>query len=367
MTANCALYVPVDFFPSRAQFEPFLGDGLLELSDFDEVATVTWKGLTLRLSRMPKSAVADHLQGFIGYARSRGGNDALVTRILHTRAVYGCVIEPAIDDAGRAMKVVAGITNAADGLCFLEEEVYAAGGRPLLSEAPLQPPTAERVRDRAWVLLALSVRGLLEEDAGTPDAAEAEAQRQVLFDWAESTVPHELEPEERAFLAAPVGTPNRSLVVRAVWRAEGAQVLLWALNARALPRHDAQEHPYTVAREAGVMAQVPGALQRPTLRTPAAVELLRKTLLGVHWRLRELGVNQGKVDFAGYAKRAWFGAFSLEGVPLADGDLSVDGVTLALAKSERVQLARSIAHERHLAANWLIGTHDVYSSVNTPT
>ncbi len=368
MTANCALYVPVDFFPSRSQLEPLCPDGYLEVSDFDETALIKWKGLSVKLSRMPPSEVGRHLQGFIGFARQHGANAALETRIMHTRAVYGCVVEPDFDEAGRVMRLVAGIADAADGLCFVDGEVFGPGGRGLLlGGEPLVPPSPQRVRARAQVLLALSMRGLLEDDAGGPDAKEAEALRQALFDWAEGELSEELEPEERAFLAAPLGEPPRQLIVDAVWRAEGAQVLLWALGARPLPAPDAQEHPYEVAKQSGVMTGLPKALSSPRLVAPDVVEAQRKVLLGVHWRLREFVREPAPMDFVKFSKTAWFGAFSLEGVPVAESDLAIDGAAISKAGADRVKRVSSTAHERHLAANWLIGVNERYSAVDTPT
>lgn len=359
MPASCALLVPLPFFPSRAQLEPLCPDGFLEVSDFDETAEVRWKGLSVKLSRVPPSHVAERVQAVIAHAQQNGGNAALETRLMHTLAVYECEVSPDFDDDGRAMRVVSGIVDASGGLLFFDGELFAAGGRALLlgGEA-LVPPTPERVRDRAHVLLALSMRGLLEQDKGTPDEAEAEALRVRLHDWVESGLLEELEPEEREFLATPIGQAPPQLVIDAVWRAEGAQVLLWALSARPLPAFDAQEHPYSVAKESGVMSALPAALQKPKLRSAESLEAQRKQLLGLHWRLRELGVRPGPVDFVKFSKSAWFGAFSLEGVKLKGTDLAIP---------EDVKLASSIAHERHLAANWLIGVNEVYSAINTPT
>lgn len=368
MTAHCALYVPVDFFPSRAQLEPHCPDAYLEVKGFEEEAVIKWKGLEVKLSRMPPSSVASHLQGFIGYVKEHQGNAALETRILHTRAVYGCVIEPDFDEAGRVMRLVGGLTDAADGLAFIDGEVFGPGGRGLLlGEEKLVPPSAQRVLLRAQVLLALSLRGLLEEDAKGPHHERAEGLRQTLFDWAEETLSEELEPEEHQFLAASLGEPEEHLVIDAVWRAEGAQVLLWALGARPLPAFDRQENPYDVAQESGVMNELPSSLLHPKLVSVQTLEARRNTLLGLHWRLREVTREPGVVDFVKFAQSAWFGAFSIEGVPLVGGDLAVGGVAVSKLEPSKLELVNSIAHERHLAANWLIGVNVNYSAVNTPT
>lgn len=368
MPARCSIFVPVPFFPNRSQLEPLCGDGFVEVSEYDERAQVKWKGVSMTLARVTPSEVPDRLQGLIAHANQNGGSPALETRILHALAVYDVEITPDFDEAGRAMGVVSGVTDAADGLCFFDGEIFAAGGRALLSkEEALAPPPAERVRDRAHVLLALSMRGLLEQDAGTKDETKAEAMRAQLQDWVEGRLDQELEPEESEFLSTPIGQADPGLVVDAVWRAEGAQVLLWALNARPLPRHDQQEHPYDVAKAAGVMGEVPRVLAAPKLRSLAELEAKRKTLLGVHWRVRELEARPGPVDFVKFSKSAWFGAFSLEGVHLAGADVAFGEQPVTRVKKDEFSLVRSIAHERHLAANWLIGVHESYTRVNTPT
>ena len=45
----------------------------------------------------------------------------------------------------------------------------------------------------------------------------------------------------------------------------------------------------------------------------------------------------------------------------------VAGVVITQADTNEVELASSIAMERHKAANWLIGVHPKYSRVETPT
>ncbi|MFO0597518.1 MAG: DUF4272 domain-containing protein [Myxococcaceae bacterium] len=367
MAVKASILVPLKFFPSREQLEPLCPDGFLDVKDFDETADIKWKGLSLSLSRVQPAHVGAQLMRVVDHANQHGGNAALETRLLHTLAIYELEVSPDFDEQGRAMRVVSGIVDAADGLFFFDGELFASGGRALLlGGEPLEPPSAERVKLRAQVLLALSMRGLLDQDAGTPNEAKAEELRQQLHDWCEGELLDELETEERVFLATPIGQVPPQLVIDAVWRAEGAQVLLWALGARALPAHDAQEHPYTVAREAGVMAKAPAALERPKLRPLQELEAMRKTLLGLHWRIREHGVQPGPRELARIAA-SHFGGFSIAGVALAEGDLSIKGQPLSKAAEADVSLVRSIAHERHLAANWLIGTHESYARVNTPT
>ncbi|PZR04362.1 MAG: hypothetical protein DI536_34435 [Archangium gephyra] len=367
MTDHCTLYVPLPFFPSADQLTPLARGAKVEVNDAARTARITWRGLEVQLTCLPPGDVGEHLQGLAGYVAANGGNPALQTRVLHTRSVYGCTIEPGFDDEGRVAAFVGGLAHAANGLRFEGGDLFGPDGRSILRDGALPTPDARRVLARARVLLALAVRGLLEDDTGTPQQADAEALRQKLAAWANAEVADELEPDERDFLHAPLGKVDRQDVVNAVWQAEGAQVLLWALKLQPLPPHDGQVHPYEVAKTTGVLSPPPPALHAATLRPAGEIEALRRALLGIHWRLVEFRVKPGPVDFVAFAQKNWFGGFSLSGVALADKDLAVGGVPLSQAEPQQVGLTSSIALERHRAANWLIGAEPVYSRVVAPT
>jgi hypothetical protein len=363
------LYVPIHGFPPADELRS-LSPGA-EVHWEGERAVVAWPSVRVQLTRMPDREMGRHLSGFVGFARARGGRESLGIRILHTLSVIGGVIEPGFDAEGKAIRLFTGLTAATDGLCFEGAEVRDARGRGLLLGGEgLEPPDAERVARRTLVLLALSMRGLLEQDAGGPDEKKADEVRRDLWAWMERSAEGvaELEGEERALLDAPIGALERQSVVDAVWRAEGAQVLLWALGARPLPAHDAQEHPYAVARDCGILGgALSPALATPRLRSSDEIETLRRQLLGIHWRLRELGQSTKPVDFAAFARKNWFGGFEMGDIALASGDLAIGGKPVTAAEPERLRLAGSSAAERHQAANWLIGVHERYSRVGTPT
>lgn len=367
MPDHAALYVPVDALPTGAQLAALAPDATA--AGDDAQATVRWPGVAITITRMPPDEVGGHLARLEGYVRSRGGAEGLVARVLATRAVLGLAVEPGFDDAGRAMGLVARLTAATRGMSFLDGELHDGDGRALIAEG-VPRPDAARVAERALALLSIAFRALLEDDAGGPDEAQAEALRRELVAWidARPALAAELEPDERAIVDAPIGELDAQARIDAVWRAEGAAVLLWALGARPLPPHDVSEHPYALAKGAGLLAAPAPALANPVLRSHEELDAMRRRLLGLHWRIREHDVDPGgAVDLAAFARDSWFGGFDLAGVALADSDLAVAGVAITGADPARVAHVRSIATERHVAINWVFGEHPVYSLVTDAT
>lgn len=371
MTDNATVYAPLHLFPSEGHLAPFAGAASVVVDEPAQRTLVAWpEGPTLTLSRMSDEEMGSHLQGLRGFIVERGGGEGLAIRALSTLSVYGMTIEPRFDPRGLAMNFVAGLTSATDGLCLLNGGLHDRDGTNLLA-AGAATPSAERVALRALVMLTLSFRCLLEQDAGKPTEGEAEELRGELLAWLEAApgVQAEAERHELELLSSPIGAADGQAITNGVWRAEGAQVLLWALGARAMPAHDAQEHPYEVAKTAGVLGKgVAAVCEAPELRAPDELDAMRRVLLGLHWRLRESRVNPGNVvDFVGFAADNWFGGFDPAGLATADGDLAVGGVALTAADPGALSLAASTAMERHQAINWLIGAHPTYSCVVTPT
>ena len=102
-----------------------------------------------------------------------------------------------------------------------------------------------------------------------------------------------------------------------------------------------------------------------TLRPVAELEAYRQIAFAVHWRLREFSLNPGALDFQTFARTAWFGPLSLDGVALANGDLSITGDPISQAPASAVHLATSIAQERHLPANWLADATQLFTDTDT--
>jgi hypothetical protein len=84
---------------------------------------------------MPEQQVAQHLQGFSGFARQViKDQDCLIytlARIHHVRLVCGCVITPGFDDDGVMQEFLFNFTNAANGLLFLANTIFDFDGQAL--------------------------------------------------------------------------------------------------------------------------------------------------------------------------------------------------------------------------------------------
>ena len=73
------------------------------------------------------------------------------------------------------------------------------------------------------------------------------------------------------------------------------------------------------------------------------------------------------MDFAEFAKTAWFGPLPVGGLRLVAGDLEVRGLPVWEAPEEDWREVLSIARERQQAANWLMGQEEIYSEVTCDT
>lgn len=109
------------------------------------------------------------------------------------------------------------------------------------------------------------------------------------------------------------------------------------------------------------MAHSPRALANPVLRSPEELQWLRRRLVTVHWRLRDLFVKDRAMDLEAMVRSAPPGIFNLEGIPLVDGDLAIGGVPLIRVDPREVQERLNAAEERLRAIHWLLGQHPLYS------
>ena len=333
---------------------------------------VAWPTLTLHIAQVPATELGPRVHDLERRAREQSG-DALGVQIFQRSVLLGRHFSrPRIDlnESSYAIHFSLDVVAAIDGWLAVEDYLLDAHGDSVL-DAPIEPPSAERVAARALSLLALSFRGLLEQDAGTPDEPKAEELRQQLLAWviAVSPVADEMELDEMKLVSLPIGKGDPQAIVNAVWRAEGAQALLWALEVRALPAHDAQEHPYKVAKDVGVLGgHELYSLNDCTLRSEVELEWMAKRLLAIHWRFVEHRVYPGKpVDMAKIAQQPFVGGADLSGIAMVDGDLAIKGEAITLATLDAVGWGESIARERHQAINWLVSGGEVYSEVDTST
>lgn len=233
------------------------------------------------------------------------------------------------------------------------------------TDAPPEPPSGERVAKRALILAAVCCRGMLELD---PDPGSDEFWEQVSAWWKSlpTGVKAECEPEERELLDAPFRSAPEQSLVSASWRAEALAVLAWALGRSELPPHDQQVSASEIAGSIGFLKSWPDA-PVASLRPVEELDAYREVAFAVHWRLRQFSLKPKPMDFSTFAKTAWFGPLSLEGVALLEGDLAIDGSPIGVAEASAVRLVTSIAQERHLAANWLHDASQPFSETDTST
>lgn len=238
-----------------------------------------------------------------------------------------------------------------------------------------EPPTAERVARRALALTAVTARAILEQDADEPDAEE---RRDDLMAWVrEMGIEDELEgpdewgrsPGERSILESPLGAMDEQAQINATWRTEGLAVLAWALGVHQLPPHDAPVDVTALWDSLGFMEpyRARALLANPTLRPREEIEVLRKHLLALHWRLRDHTLRPRRMDFAEFARTAWFGPLDITGISLAEGDLAIRGVPIDQADPGLFGAVHSAAMERHQAANWLYEGPATYSEADIST
>jgi hypothetical protein len=210
------------------------------------------------------------------------------------------------------------------------------------------------------VLAAVTMRGYLENE-GKGDTPEY---HQKMLVWlAKHSVGLEFEPAERKLVGTPIGRLTADQGAAALWRAEGFGVLAWALGYGALPPHDQEVSQHKTAKALGFMKK-DGVLDKPALISKGDIERYAATARAIHWRLREATLRNGKVDMVALSAAApWRGTFELKGVALIDNDLAIAGRAIHRASPGTLSNAASIAEERLVAVNWLIGRAKLYSQI----
>lgn len=230
-----------------------------------------------------------------------------------------------------------------------------------------ETPSAARVARRAVALGIVTMRAILEQEAGEPSAGET---HRHLIDWLrEVHLEDELEPDESEVVHRRVGRLGSQQQINATWRLEGLVVLAWSLGRFEIPPHDQLVDTNALWESLGIFeTDVANALMaNPVLRTREEINTLRNRLFAIHWRLRNFGLRPQVMDFSEYARTCSFGPLDLTGLPLVKGDLAINGKRLDRAPKELLGTARSAAQERHQAANWLLEGPERYSDASTAT
>jgi hypothetical protein len=232
-------------------------------------------------------------------------------------------------------------------------------------EVPLVPPTVDRALRRSFCLSAVVCRSFIDEH---PADEQCLALNGRILPWlAEVGAESELEPWESSALSQPLGQLDNQARVNGSWASEGLAVLGWALRRYNLPPHDTCVDPQALTTTLGFLQPAASLVGTASIRPVEEIQSGADRAFAVHWRLRQFSLSRAHMDFADFARTAWFGPLNIEGVALAESDLSIGGAPIARAAADALRTASSIAVERHKAFNWLLGYDEVYSEVDTST
>lgn len=230
---------------------------------------------------------------------------------------------------------------------------------------PLVPPTLDRVIRRAHCLSALVCRSFIDEP-GNEECLDLQSRIKAWL--AEVGAESELELWEADCLNAELGTLAPQIRVNATWTSEGLAVLAWALDLFDLPSHDECVDPQEVSTAFDFLHPEAADLHTEAqLKSSEEIENAAARAFAIHWRLRQFSLAGEPLNFAEFAKTAWFGPLNIENVALQENDLALGGQPIAKAPADMLRLAASIAKERHQAFNWLLGYAEIYSEVDTST
>ena len=171
----------------------------------------------------------------------------------------------------------------------------------------------------------------------------------------------ELTQVERKLMDRPVGRLSQREQADASWLCEGLSVLAWALGRFELPLPDSDIDPRRVVESLGFLTDGAQALLTlPLLRPEEELATAEARLVLVRERLNAFSQTREPVSLEALAKGAELGPMVLAGVPLADGDLRIDGKPLAQTDEDRWSEALDAATERARSIAWLCGGGDRY-------
>lgn len=199
-------------------------------------------------------------------------------------------------------------------------------------------PTAERAYRRARVLLAVTARALFELlPERWPEIVRLRAWMMRESLWSEA------EPSEIALLnAAPGGLASRD-AIDGGWRIEGVAVLCWSLGLAPLPALDEQAEPSRYRACLGFLAPAP-AVELALRAEPELATYFEQTSHDRRLLLNHVsGAEPNDV--------------------LAHVALTIHGRSMTESDDDEVRRVASTAHERCVAAGWLLGRAGSYVDV----
>lgn len=223
----------------------------------------------------------------------------------------------------------------------------------------VNPPTLDRISQRAFILAAITHRAFMEFSAGQP-GVESEC-KMVLDLLHQRNLENELEPSEKEILQTPLGKLTERQTVDSSWRCEGLAVLAWAISYFNLPAYDEQVNPKEVTESVFFTNKT------VALRNFQEINAFADMMLSLRWRLVEYSLRPKKIFFDTHNATAWFGHRKENELRIINGDLAIGTNEISHAPIEDFRRCMSIACERQRAANWLIGNHAIYSKVDVDT
>lgn len=239
------------------------------------------------------------------------------------------------------------------------------------TDGDMTPPDPQRIARRAACLGAVALRGMSTQWPEQEEQEMAERLRGWIDACEAAGLKAELEDGEMATLGADAGQLEPREALNATWRWEGAAALAWALARFELPSFDMPSDPKAIGDAVGLLhppEKVAELVRAAKLADGFDAEAFSRQCTTINWRLRQfLHVEQKHLDFEKFAAGVTWMDMTLDGTPLAAGDLAIDGRPIAKADPATLQAAMSVMGERHFAANWLLGWDPVYSEVDTPT
>jgi hypothetical protein len=257
----------------------------------------------------------------------------------------------------------------------------------------MHPQAPARVSRRALALTAVTARAILEQGGVNLSlerpkwnpvtwlrhlvAGQANQHRKLL-QWVQLLgIDDEFEPDEWEVLQRPPGRLEHEQQINSTWRLEGLGVLAWSLSRFEIPPLEQLVECHSLWRNLGLLdvAACKGLLVNSTLRSLPELQALRRRLLAIYWRLTDFYVRPTALDFVQvteasfghFDRTAWFSPQEVAELPLVEGDLVIGGFRLDRVSADELSTARSIAHERYLAANWLCQGPEKYSATDVST
>lgn len=240
----------------------------------------------------------------------------------------------------------------------------------------LNPPSEQIIAYRALCLGALVMRGEFEqvvqksEDSEVVEAHEDLIER--LADWlVDEGVSQYLSPNEKRLFEKSAGSWTEQELIDASWRSEALGVILWTLSVLdSLPPYDTVFTQPEVINPLKLLGPTTEFLWRARLRPPEEVAKACDIADLWVWRSRIAAMQKGGLllpegwSFPQVIKTIAEKAHESGAISqLAEGDLPILGKPYTELSEDEYMHVTSIATERQLALDWVIGHAETWDQV----